>query len=88
MSDEQTVKDQEIQAGERIERFLADDEVQAAFARLERKYYDEFKAAADPAARESAWAKSRAMEDVKTELRVSVTRGAVAKATSQRRQPR
>lgn len=52
-----------IAAGERVKLFLKDDAIVGALKGLAVRYYEEFKAAKTPAERETAWAKSRVLDD-------------------------
>lgn len=83
MSDEQRIRD-----GERIRQFLTDEVVKGRFEALEAKYVEEWKVGETPAAREAAWAKVRALGDVRLELNVVVDAGilaAVRKARDERK---
>jgi hypothetical protein len=70
--------------GGRVEAFLADPAVKDAIERTEVKYFAEFKAADTDSKRTSVWAKLKALDDVRLELKVTVDRGAVAKQELER----
>ena len=76
-------EDQQISAAQRVAAYMADEAVTGAFARLEAKYMEEWKSGETTEARESAWGKSRALDDLRNEMRAVVdsgTRSAVEKA--------
>lgn len=71
---------EQIEAGRRVEQFLADDAVKGAISKLNDAYYLEFKSATDDADMQRAWAKARVMEDFALSLRSIMDNGTVAKA--------
>lgn len=76
----------QISAADRVAAFLADDAVKGAMARLSRTYYEEFKKAATPEAREAAWSKSAALDDLATQLQAVIDTGTRTKADVERRE--
>ncbi len=54
--------------GAKMQEFLHDDTVNAAFSRLERRYYEAFKSADSSDKRVTAWAKANALADLQQEL--------------------
>lgn len=77
----------EIDAGSRVHAFLQDKDVIEAMARLQRRYVDDWKAGDSPEKRETAWAKQRALDDLRTELEAVVESGKKATIVQSRRQP-
>jgi hypothetical protein len=67
--------EREVEAARRIARFLDDEFVKEAFARLEKRAYGDFRAAETPEAREKAWMASHALEELQRELRIIVDHG-------------
>lgn len=79
MSEDQIRRyDAEISAASRVEAFLADEAVAGAFTTLSQRLHAEFIAADDSEKRTTAWAKARALDELKTELRAIVGRGTQA----------
>lgn len=74
----------EIQHGRIVEDFLATDAAREVFARLEADCLKQWKAADTVEKREAVHARMAALEALQNELRVSVTRGTVAKGRAQR----
>lgn len=54
----------------RIDEFLKDEAIDAAFRRMERSYYEEFIAASSSEARVQAWAKANVLKDFERELKI------------------
>jgi hypothetical protein len=77
-----------VQRAERVKAFLRDDIVQEAFAALEKRYYEQFKAAIVPDTQRQAWALSRALDDLRAELQVVVDAGERASIEQQQRDAR
>lgn len=71
-------EEQEIRDGERVAAFLADPAVQAAFERLDKRLYEQFKTGKNPAAREAAWAQASALAMLQTELKATISNGEMA----------
>ena len=78
--------EQQVSAGERVSRFLADEAVIAAFTKLEEKYIAEWKGSKTREERESLHAKVQVVEDVRTQLRAIVDNGTRAKHEVARQQ--
>jgi hypothetical protein len=55
-----------IDAGRRIKAFLEDDAVKQAWIDLEKRYFNEFKAATSPEVREAIHARALALDDLFT----------------------
>lgn len=64
-----------IQAAARVDSFLKDDAITGALSRMERRYYEEFKAADSSEKRVTAWAKAHHLDDFLTELRIVISTG-------------
>lgn len=79
MTEEET-----IGAAQRVANFVNDEAVIAAFARLDKSYYDEFKKDGGV----TAWAKARALDDLRDELTSVVDNGRKVAADSIRRNRR
>lgn len=73
--DEQARADADIRAGDKIAQFLKDAHVVEAFARLEKRFYDEFKAASSDDARRASWAKASVLDELQQELLAVVSSG-------------
>jgi hypothetical protein len=78
-------EEQKILAGQRVEAFLADSAVIAAFKRLDEQYAHDWKASNSREEREVLHAKARALDDIAAELRGVVNTGVRAKVESDRR---
>lgn len=79
-------RDAIIDAGKRVERFLADDAVRGAIERLEQKYVADWKAALTTQERETLHAKVAVVGDLQLELRAIVGNGQHAQVTREREQ--
>jgi len=77
-------EEEQIGAAQRVVAFLNDAAVVAAFARLDKSYYDEFKKEGGV----TAWAKARALDDLRNELTAVVDNGVKVAADSTRRNRR
>lgn len=77
--------EQQAADGDVVKKFLNDPVVKATIGRLSKKYYDEFVATKTPEAREGAWAKARALEDLAIELLAVVDTGTRAKVDLERK---
>lgn len=66
---------QQVEAGKRIEAFLADDAIKAALVDLEKRYVSEFKDSKTPAEREAIHAKMVALQDLFASALGTVTSG-------------
>lgn len=73
-----TLEDQ-IRAGERVEQFLDDEAVKAAFARVRDQYVKDWTDAKTTDAREACWHKHAALADVWTEIGAIPGNGLMAK---------
>jgi hypothetical protein len=72
-------KDEEVQAGKRVEALLADEAVQKTFTDLESQYISTIKSSpADSPALADAVAGVRAIEAMKTSLKAIVDAGKIA----------
>ena len=58
-----------------MQGFMKDEIIVEVFARLERKYWEEFKACKTSEDRVRAWAKANLLDDIKNEMRVTVDAG-------------
>lgn len=76
---------EQIQAGERIQAFLADPAVDGALEKLESRYVREWKASQNVDERNALHAKVCVLEDLKLELRAIVNTGTRAKVESERK---
>jgi hypothetical protein len=76
----------EIADGQRAVSVLKDDVVQRAFNALEAKYIDAWRRADNPQSREEAWAKLRALDELRVELQIIADAGIRATATRERRE--
>lgn len=83
-------EDKAIRDGERVEQFLKDEAVQAAFARAEQKYIEEWKSSteATPDRREAIHARLIALQDVRTALEAVKGDGEKAKRDKANREKR
>lgn len=79
--------EEQINDGRRIAAFIKDECVDSALSRMERKYYEEFKASTSSEERVRSWAKARVLDDFLDELRAIVSTGERA-ATEQERNAR
>lgn len=79
-------EEEQASRGERVEQFLKDEAVQEVLAKLEKKYYEEFKQARTAEGRESAHAKALVLDDFTTSVRAIVDTGKLARASITRRQ--
>ena len=77
--------DQKAAAGKRVEALFNDPEVKQALGKLQQRWFDEWRKAADPIAREALHAKARALEDVEAEIRKVVSDGQLAENQVRRR---
>lgn len=82
MSDEN-----DMTAGARVSEFLNDDHVTAAIAKVQARYVEEWKASDTAAKREEAYFKSRAFDDLRKELEITVQNGQVAAIKVARNKP-
>lgn len=73
--------EEQIRAGERVEQFLNDEAVKAAFARVREKYVDEWTRADTTEAREACWHKHAALADVWAEIGAIPGNGKMAERT-------
>lgn len=80
MTEEETIRD-----GLRVKQFLEDDAVVAAFARLEARYYADYKAAKSDEQLKAIHARTVVLDDLKSELAVVVENGMKVKADHERR---
>lgn len=71
--------EEQIRAGERVEQFLNDEAVKAAFARVREKYVDEWTRAPTTETREACWHKHAALADVWAEIGAIPGNGLMAK---------
>lgn len=78
-------EDEVISAGIRVQQFLADDAVVAVFARLDARYYADYKSAKDPAQLAAIHARTVVLDDLKTELAGVVDNAMKVKADHDRR---
>lgn len=78
----------QIRIGQRAGDLLKDEVVQALFAERAKVYTDEWKAGKTVEAREAAWAKSAALEDIQADLRAIRDRGTAAAHAQNREQRR
>lgn len=78
--------DDQVREGDTITRFLADPVVQRTFDGLTTKYMEEWKSGKSREDRESAWAKTRALDDLKDGFRAVVDAGRRAAANTARRE--
>jgi hypothetical protein len=75
-----------IAAGNRLEQFLTDPAVLEAIEKLDRKYYDAFKACVTADEVAVVKARSSVLVDVLNELRVAVSGGKHTSITRDRRE--
>lgn len=75
-----------IDAGKRIEQFLADPAVVQAFERLEKQYFEDFKKALTADERVLLHAKAIVLDDVRRALRAVKDAGTRAKIEAERRE--
>lgn len=78
--------EEEIRAGERVEQFLNDEAVKAAFARVRAQYVDEWTRATTIDAREACWHKHTALADVWAEIGAIPGNGVKAKRDLEQRE--
>lgn len=64
-----------IRIAAKIDQFIKDEDVDAAFKRVATRYYEEFRAADSSEKRVVAWAKANALEDVLLQLRITIDAG-------------
>lgn len=64
-----------IQDAMRVENFLKDEAIGGALSRMERRYFEEFKAAQTADERNRAWAKAHNLDDFLKELRIVISTG-------------
>lgn len=67
--------EQAIQTAARVDQFLKDEAIAGALSRMERRYYEEFKAADSAEKRVTAWAKAHNLDDFLAELRIVISTG-------------
>jgi hypothetical protein len=77
-------RDQIIYRAERVAQFLGDTTIREVFASLEGLYFEQWKNATDTAARETLWAKCRALDELQVSLQAIVDAGSVATSTPTR----
>lgn len=84
------IDQQQIEAGKRIEAFLADEVIKGLFLDLEKRYIGEFKTSTTSAERDAIHAKLSALQDLATGTRAIVDSGRLAqhKVEVQARQQR
>lgn len=80
--------EQQVSAGARVERLLAEEDVQAAFAAIEQEAYKSFRSSETADAREAAWLIARGLDALKTELERVVQKGKVAAVAIEREKRR
>ena len=85
MNVEQT-QEEILRQAETMNRFLADPIIAGAIARLERKFYEDFKAAKNSDERVTTWAKANLWDDFVKELRSVSDAGKIVKAMNDRSQ--
>lgn len=78
-----------IEYGKTTVAFLKSEAGETILAEMEQRYFAEFKSAPTPEAANTAWAKARALDDLKTALQAVVDAGTLEemrlkKAESQR----
>lgn len=78
--------DDQIREGDTITHFLADPVVQRTMDALAASYMQEWKSGKSKEDRESAWAKTRALDDLKEGFRAVVDAGRRAAINVQRRE--
>ena len=71
--------------GPQVRSFIASEAADVVFSELDARYFAEFKAALTDDDRRTAWAKSRALEDVWRTLQTVVDAADIAMYTAQRR---
>ena len=59
----------------RMQQIMRDDIVIEAFARLERKYWTEFKGSTTAEERVRTWAKANVLDDIKRQMQITVDAG-------------
>lgn len=64
--------EQLIQDAHRIDLFLKDEAIIAAFSRMERAYYEEFANADSSEKRVTVWAKAKVLKDFEGQLKILV----------------
>jgi hypothetical protein len=69
---------EQIDAGRRVEQFLAEPAIEQALTDMAAATVRRWKAAVTPEEREAAWHEAKAVESFKTQLRAVVGRGQVA----------
>ena len=67
-----------IAAARRIDAFLKDEAIGGALSRMERRYYEEFKAADTSEKRVQAWGKAKVLDDLERELKSILDAGEMA----------
>ena len=75
IQDELLIDEVLIHHANAVSRLLNDKSVQQVFTDLDAKYVKDWKAAADPEAREDLWLRMRALGDLKFVLEATVQRG-------------
>lgn len=69
---------EQIDAGKRVQSFLADDAVKGALVKLEKRYIADFKASKSPEEREAIHARVTALDDLFTSVLGIVDNGTLA----------
>lgn len=64
-----------IRIAQKIDAFLKDEDIIAAFKLVSVRYYEEFRAATSSELRVTAWARANALEDILTQLRIPIDAG-------------
>lgn len=64
-----------IRRAAKIDAFLKDEDIDAAWKQVATRYYEEFRRAESSEQRMQAWARAKALEDILTELRVAIDSG-------------
>lgn len=67
-----------VEIGRRVERLLADEDVQAALAAVERDAFAAFRGASTPAERDDAWLEVRGLDALQRALKRKVDAGKTA----------
>lgn len=78
-------EEEKIDAKDRVERFLADPAVQAAFEQVQKDLFEQWKKADTVEKREALHAQARASEEMSRALRVVIETGKRAQIESGRR---
>jgi hypothetical protein len=73
-----------VRIAAKMDAFLNDEDVDAAWKDVAKRYYEEFRAATSSELRMQAWSKAKALEDILLELRIPISAGERAVADAAR----